>query len=138
MRRYLLDTGVASDYLNRRHGICERARTELTCGNRVGICIPVLAELWYGVEYSTSRDRNVNSLRRGLSDLVIWPFERDAAEAYGRLYAELRRSGRAMQVPDVMSAAIALTLGRTTVVTDDRDLRAVPGLDVESWVTEAP
>ena len=33
-----------------------------------------------------------------------------------------------------MIAAIALTLGNTTVVTMDSDLSAVPGLDVENRV----
>jgi tRNA(fMet)-specific endonuclease VapC len=38
-----------------------------------------------------------------------------------------------MQVPDMQIAAIALSLGNTTVVSGDSDLAAVPGLDVENW-----
>jgi tRNA(fMet)-specific endonuclease VapC len=136
MRRYLFDTGIASDYLNRRNGVYERAREEIGRGNRIGIGIPVVAELWYGVEYSATRDRNADRLRRGLADFVVWPFEQAAAERYGWLRAELRRLGRPMQVPDIMIAAIALTLGNTIVVSKDNDLRAVPALDVENWVTE--
>jgi tRNA(fMet)-specific endonuclease VapC len=45
MRRFLLDTGIAGDFINRRRGIYERARHEVAQGNRVGIGIPVLAEL---------------------------------------------------------------------------------------------
>ena len=47
--------------------------------------------------------------------------------------SELKRAGRKMQVPDMMIAAIALSLGKTTVVSKDSDLWAVPGLDVENW-----
>jgi tRNA(fMet)-specific endonuclease VapC len=32
-----------------------------------------------------------------------------------------------------MIAAIALSLGNCTVVTNDADLTAVPGLEVENW-----
>jgi tRNA(fMet)-specific endonuclease VapC len=32
-----------------------------------------------------------------------------------------------------MIAAVALSLGNCTVITDDTDLAAVPGLSVESW-----
>jgi hypothetical protein len=32
--RFLLDTGIASDYMNRRHGVFERARQEIADGNR--------------------------------------------------------------------------------------------------------
>ena len=136
MRRYLLDTGIVGDYLNRRNGVYERARMEAARGNRVGIGVPVLAELWYGVEFSTTRDRNADLLRRNLSDFVIWPFDVPAAEEYGRLSAELRRLGRTMQVPDVMIAAIAVSLGKTIVVSKDSDLSAVPGLTVENWAAE--
>ncbi len=59
MRRYLLDTNAAGDYIKRRRGIRERALTEVRRGNRIGICVPVLAELWFGVENSASRDRNL-------------------------------------------------------------------------------
>lgn len=62
MSRYLLDTGIASDFANRRRGVFERARLETSRGNRIGIAIPVLAELHFGVELSASRERNLQKL----------------------------------------------------------------------------
>jgi tRNA(fMet)-specific endonuclease VapC len=38
-----------------------------------------------------------------------------------------------MQQIDIMVAAVALSLGNCTVVSDDTDLLAVPGLSVENW-----
>jgi tRNA(fMet)-specific endonuclease VapC len=133
MSRFLLDTGTASDYANRRHGVFERARQETTRGNKIGIAIPVLAELHYGVEFSATRERNRHILRKMLANLTIWPFTEEAAEEYGRLAAELRRIGRPMQQIDIMIAAIARTLGNCVVVSKDSDLVAVPGLGVEDW-----
>ena len=133
MRRFLLDTGIAGDFIDRRRGVYERARQEVSKGNRVGIGMPVLAELVYGIELSKSRDRNMQSLRTALPAWRIWPFDETAAFAYGRLAAELRRLGRPMQVVDIMVAAIALSLGNCTVVSADSDLAAVPGLAVENW-----
>ena len=63
----------------------------------------------------------------------IWPYDLDAARQYGRLFALLKRAGRPVQQIDIQIAAIALTLGRCTVVTRDCDLAAVAGLDVEDW-----
>ena len=133
MRRSLLDTGVAGDFIDRRRGVFERARHEVTGGNRVGVGIPVLAELAYGVELSTSRDRNMQSVRAALHAWKVWPFDDKAAFEYGRLAAELRRIGRPMQQIDIMIAAIANSLGNCTVVTTDSDLAAIPGLAVENW-----
>jgi tRNA(fMet)-specific endonuclease VapC len=133
MRRYLLDTGIASDFIHRRRGVYERARDEVARGNRIGIGVPVLAELAYGIEQSASRDRNMQRLRTALPALKLWPFDEKAAFEYGRIAAELRRLGRPMQVVDMMIAGIAFSLGNCTVVSADADLMAVPGLTVENW-----
>jgi tRNA(fMet)-specific endonuclease VapC len=135
VRRFLLDTGPAQDFVNRRHGVQERADQERHRGNRIGICVPVLGELWSGIEGSDSRDRNAERLRHALSRLVVWPYTTEAAAEFGRLFAELRRLGRPMQQIDIQIAAIALSLGNCTVVSADRDLAAVPGLSVENWTT---
>jgi tRNA(fMet)-specific endonuclease VapC len=135
VRRFLLDTGIAGDYSARRRGVYERAREAVARGDRVGIGMPVLAELWYGVENTATRDRNADRLRRVLPDLVVWPFTERAAEEFGRLAAALRRAGRTMGRIDIMIAAIAVSLGNTTVVSADGDLTAVPGLTVENWAT---
>jgi tRNA(fMet)-specific endonuclease VapC len=133
MRRFLLDTGAAGDFINRRRGIFERARQEANQGNPVGIGVPVLAELVYGVERSVSRDRNMQRLIQALASWRIWPFDNRAAFEYGRIAAELRRIGRPMQQIDIQIAAIAFALGNCTVVSGDSDLKAVPGLTVEDW-----
>src|SRR3954453_3549902 len=133
MRRYLLDTGTANDFMNRRHGVLERTDLERRAGNRIGICTPVLGELWSGVEGRISRDRNAQRLRHALSRLIVWPYTNDSAEHFGQIFAELRRAGRPMQQVDIMIAAIAKSLGNCTVVTADSDSHAVPGLMVENW-----
>lgn len=133
MKRYLLDTGTAGDFLARRKGVDVRVREAGVRGARVGTCYPVLGELYAGVELSASREKNLALLQRSLGRLVIWPFETNAAEIYGRLFAELRRMGRPMQQIDIQIAAIAMALGNCTVVSADSDLAAVPGLVVENW-----
>jgi tRNA(fMet)-specific endonuclease VapC len=135
MTRFLLDTGIAGDFINNRGVVRQRALDEVRRGNRIGIGVPVLAELYFGVENSATRDRNLWLLRAALRYFTIWPFTNDAAEEYGRLAAELRRVGRTMQQIDIQIPAIALTLGNCTVVTSDSDLAAVPGLTVENWAT---
>ena len=135
MTRYLLDTGSAGDYIHRRRGLYERARKAVLAGDRIGIGLPVLAELWFGVENSSSRDRNAERLRRVLPDLIVWPLTDTAAEEYGRIAAELRRAGRPIGTMDMLIAAIALSLGKTVVVSADQDLTAVPRLTVENWAT---
>jgi tRNA(fMet)-specific endonuclease VapC len=70
-----------------------------------------------------------------LSGIVCWPFDRAAAEEFGRLAAKLKRLGRPMQQIDIQIAAIALSLGNCTVVSADSDLVDEPGLSVENWAS---
>ncbi len=132
-RRYLLDTNIASRFISHNELIVERAAAAGKRGNRIGIAIPVLAELFAGIEASRKKDENRAKLKRALRRLVVWPFDRAAAEEYGRVFAALRRIGQPMQQIDIRIAAIALSLGNCTVVSGDSDLKAVPGLQVEDW-----
>lgn len=133
MTRFLLDTGCAGDYIHRRRGVYERARAAIQDGHRIGIGLPVLAELWFGVENSSSRERNADKPWRVLPELIIWPLTEAAAEEYGRIATELKRIGRPIGSIDMLIAAIALTLGNTIVVSADSDMTVVPRLPVENW-----
>jgi tRNA(fMet)-specific endonuclease VapC len=133
MTRYLLDTNMVSHFVNRRLGVDTKVRSTRTGGAVIGTCMPVVAELFYGLELSATCEINRPKLVSGLKQIRCWPFERSAAEEYGRLAAELDRIGRRMQQIDIMIAAIAFSLGNCTVVSSDSDLAAVPGLTVENW-----
>lgn len=135
MRRYLLDTGIAQDFMNDRHGVRPRVDAARRQGHRIGICMPVLGELWAGVEGSESREKNLQKLRHGLSRLTLWPCDEKAAVEFGRIFTELRRLGRPIQQIDMQIAAIAFALGECTVVSQDADMGVVPGLPVENWAS---
>ncbi len=133
MTRFILDTGIAGLYLDRKRGVFERAAAEVAKGNRVGIAGPVLGELAFRAEGSPQRERNLLRLRQALEVWKLWFLDTAAAFEYGRLAFELKTIGRPMGQNDITIAAIALALGNTTVVTMDADLAAVPGLTVENW-----
>ena len=133
MTRFLLDTGIAGLYLDRKRGVFERATTENAKGHRIGIAGPVLAELAFRAEGSPFRDRNLLRFRQALDIWKLWFVDTAAAFEYGRIAFELRTIGHLIGQNDIMIAAIALSLGNTTVVTMDGDLAAIPGLTVENW-----
>ena len=133
MKRVLLDSGIVSDLVNRRRDVPNKVRELISGGTRVGTCVPVLAEIVAGIECSQSRDRNMKAFLAVLPALTVWPFDESAAFRYGKIFAELRRQGRPMQVVDMMIASIPLNLGSCLVATTDSDLKAIAGLDVEMW-----
>jgi tRNA(fMet)-specific endonuclease VapC len=137
MRRYLLDSGVLSDYVSRRNDVVERVKEATHRGIHVGTATPVVGELFAGAEYSTSRVKSLDRLRHALATMVAWSFDRSAAREYGRIFAELRRIGRPMQQIDIQIAAISIVIGQCTVITYDSDLEAIPRLKVQNWLKQA-
>lgn len=135
IRFYLLDTGIAQDFQDDRRGVRERAKAVRILGHRVGICVPVLGELWSGVEGSDNRERNVKRLQHALQKLVIWPYSTAAAAEYGRIFTELKRAGRPIQQIDMQIGAISRTLPNCVVVSKDADISAISGITVENWAT---
>lgn len=133
MSRYLLDSNALADCMFRRRGVDDRVRAARFAGHKVGTGLPVVAEILAGIEYSATRDVNLDIVNRNLVLFRLWPFTLEAAREYGRLYALLRRQGRTIQTVDLMIAVIALTLGGCAVVTSDSDLSGTSGLNVENW-----
>jgi len=71
MRRYLLDTCAMGDLINRRKGVHERARAARLEGARLGTCIPVLGELFFGIEFSQTRAEIRARLIRAITGLSL-------------------------------------------------------------------
>jgi tRNA(fMet)-specific endonuclease VapC len=117
--------------------VYEHARRLVKSGAVVGICVPVLGELWSGVELSETRERSEARLRNSLGELTIWPYDDRAAQEFGRIFADLKRRGRPIQQIDIQIAAVVRTLPDCTLVTRDGDFQAVIGLRVTDWTPPA-
>lgn len=138
MRRFLLDTGIAAMYLDRRSRVFERAKEEQVAGNLIGITSQVLSELAIRAEGSEKRERNLARITQALESWKLWMPTIESSFEYARIHVELRRLGRPIGQNDMMIASIARLLPHCTVVSADSDLSAVPGLRVEDWSKESP
>ena len=65
--RYLLDTGIAQEFIGRNAKVVQRVDGARRAGNRIGICTPVLVlQRWIGVPDfpSESAGTGLTSLKR--------------------------------------------------------------------------
>lgn len=67
-----------------------------------------------------------------LEDILVAPFEAQAARAYGPLRAANRERNK--DALDKLIAAHALSLGVTLVTNNQADFKTFTGLKVENWV----
>jgi len=75
----------------------------------------------------------LRKLERFFAPFRSVPFDDDAAERYGELRAQLRRSGAMIGGNDMMIAAIALAADATLITRNQDEFRRVVGLRVEVW-----
>jgi tRNA(fMet)-specific endonuclease VapC len=90
--------------------------------------------LEYGAANSAQPRKNREALEEFVSPLDIATFDRDAAEAYGRIRATLERKGLPIGAMDMLIAAHALSLGANLVTNNETEFRRVSGLRVENWI----
>jgi tRNA(fMet)-specific endonuclease VapC len=130
---WLLDTNTCSYVLKRRFGLAERL--ESLSPADVHVCAITLAEARTGAQRSVAPARLLAAWEfflRPFEDRIL-SFDKDAANAYGDIRADLEDRGSMIGDRDCMIAAIAQCYGLTVVTANVHEFRRVPGLAVEDW-----
>jgi tRNA(fMet)-specific endonuclease VapC len=128
---------VCIRYLN---GRSESLRQQIASksSQEITLCSVVKAELFYGARKSKNPQRNLAKQLQFVNHFVSLPFDDKAAEVYGRIRAELEKSGMLIGPNDLMIAAIAMANDVTLVTHNTREFSRVIGLKLEDWETELP
>jgi tRNA(fMet)-specific endonuclease VapC len=71
MIRFLLDTNIATRYLAAEKSISIRFHAMMRLGHRVGICEPIVGELYFGAERGKQTEKTIRLINRFLSDIPV-------------------------------------------------------------------
>lgn len=129
---YMLDTNICIYAMkNKPEIVLERFKKELDNG----ICISsiTLAELEYGMKYSSNPAKNERALLRFLLPLSILPFGSAAASAYGEIRAYLQKQGTPIGPLDMLIAGHSRAEDLILVTNNVRGFERIPGLEIENW-----
>ncbi|MCC3245834.1 PIN domain-containing protein [Methylocystis sp. WRRC1] len=129
MARYLLDASVAIAAASGAPATLDRL-SRLSIGE-VAISAVAYAELLAGVAAAGKDGRLAENIALIAGNIDILPFDRAAAEIYGRLLRGIEPKRR--RTLDRMVAAQALALGLTLVTRDAGHFDDVPDLRLEVW-----
>lgn len=134
--KYILDTNICVYIIKRKpESVLNKLHACLDDG--MAISTITLAELMYGVEASLYPEKNAIALQQFLSIVHVLPFDDDAAVAYGKICATLRRQGTPIGPMDMLIAAHAKASGLIVVTNNIREFERVEGLGLENWVAES-
>ncbi|XYH95742.1 type II toxin-antitoxin system tRNA(fMet)-specific endonuclease VapC [Sorangium sp. So ce1128] len=130
--RYLLDSNTCIRFLNQRSQALIDRLTE-TPDEEIHVCSVVKAEMFYGSERSTRRERNLNVQRTFFSRYKSLSFDDMAAEKYAVIRADLEGRGQSIGANDLLIAAIALAHDLTLVTHNISEFSRVTKLRLEDW-----
>lgn len=128
----MLDTNIASAAIRGHRAVDERLRA-LPAG---AWCISAVtrAELRLGVERRPHAAQLVQLVDAFLVVAPAVAWDSSAADAHGRLRAQLEASGKRIGDFDEMIAAHAMALGAVLVTDNLRHFRRVGNLELENWL----
>ena len=132
MLKYLLDTNIVIYVIKRRP--VELLDIFNANASRMAISAITLAELMYGVENSIKQASNLAAVEDFCSRLDVLPYTAKAAQHYGSIMTELKRSGSLIGVNDLHIAAHARSEGLIVVTNNVSEFSRVPALQIENWL----
>lgn len=137
MAGYLFDTDALSFVLNGRLNRYPQYRLFLQQLPRAAqyTCAPVVGELHAGARRTADPTALLQRIGTLLARLNVVPFDRKAAEIYGRLRATLETSGQRVADMDLQNAACAIAHELILVTGNERHFSRMP--DVHLWVIHA-
>ena len=131
--RYMLDTNICIYSIKHKP---ESVFRRLQEHDPSEICISSVtyAELVHGVEKSQAVEKNRLALVLLLANIEILDFDALAAEAYGKIRADLEKGGTPIGPLDMMIAGHAKSLDYCIVTNNTKEFSRVRGLKHENWV----
>ncbi|MBE0637918.1 MAG: type II toxin-antitoxin system VapC family toxin [Bacteroidales bacterium] len=130
MKKYLLDTNICAYFLNGKYNLDEKI-------NEAGIenCLVseiTIAELKYGVEKSTYKEKNRKILETFQTKFGILPIF-PALEIYAKEKARLKTKGKILDDFDLLIGATAIFNNFILVTKNVSDFERLSEIIIEDW-----
>ncbi len=131
MARYMLDTDTCIFLMRDRPPKLEERFVRL--GPHLCLSSISLAELYFGAEKSSRREKNIEAIEAFAANVPTQAFSERAAARYGHIRAALERAGRPAGNLDMMIGGHAAAEGLIVVTNNLREFSRMPGVQAESW-----
>lgn len=130
--KYILGTSVCMHAIKHKS---DAAIKKFLLHDPEEVCISAItyAELMQSVEKSTAVGKSRIAMSLFLFSITILEFDASAAEAYGKIRAQLENTGTSIDPMDMMVAGQAKSEGLILVTDHAKEFSRVEGLAVENW-----
>ncbi len=130
---YFADTNMIGYFTQQQH-IALQQRVEHTLrAHELAISVVTRAEIRYGQELLNANDKRHTTIDLLLEATPTLVWTTQAADLYGTINAQLRKTGLPIGDLDVMIAAHALAENLILVTHNTRHFERIEGLKMEDW-----
>ena len=130
--KFLIDTNICIYVMNKRHPELISKFRDKDIG-QIGISSITVSELFYGAFKSKQQKQNLKRLEEFLIPFEILPYDENAANFYGKIRAQLEKTGNIIGPLDLLIAAHALSKKLILVTNNKKEFTRVESLKVDNW-----
>ncbi len=128
--KFLLDTNVCIQFITGR-SLSVKNKIENCPPGSLIICSIVRSELEYGARKSREPSKTLFTLRKFLANFQQVDFDKNAAERYGVIRANLETQGLVIGPYDMQIAAIAIANNLTLITHNMKEFNRIEGLQLQ-------
>ena len=128
---YCLDTDIIIEYFKGNAAI--KSHIDNLDKSGLNITPLTLCELYRGAFLSQNFERNAVAINKLLAWVNILDFDAFSCELYGKIYAELTRTGSIIQDSDMMIAAICKTNNKILITRNKKHFEKIKDLKLIVW-----
>ena len=132
MKKYLLDTNICAYFLNGKFNL--EAKIDKAGFENCFISEITIAELKYGVEKSTQKDKNKKILETFQTKFDVIPIF-PALDIYAKKKARLKTKGKILDDFDLLIGATAIFSNLTLVTRNVSDFDRLDEIKIEDWTS---
>jgi len=129
----IADTSFLIDIMKSDKDAIRKAEEIEKKGNTIAVTSITIFELFIGVSLSIKQDQERNKINRILNGLSIISFDEDSAREAGKIYAQKRKNGAAIEPEDSMIAGICSRRNEILITRNIKHFSDIEGLRVESY-----
>ena len=131
--KYLLDTNICIYIIKQKPKTVLDKFIDLDVFD-VAVSSITLAELFYGVNKSNFKEKNLDALQEFLLPLEILYFDESDAFIYGKVRTELENMGKPIGSMDLLIASQALAKNLTLISNNISEFERIKELSLQNWV----
>ena len=129
---YMLDTNICSFIIREKPLSIKDKLKECEKEHNIALSSIVVSELLYGAKKRDNKKLTA-IVESFIDNFIIYDFDKNAAEHYSEIRANLEKEGKIIGSNDLFIASHAKSLNAILVTNNIREFKWVEGVVVEDW-----